>query len=145
MNNKKVLYIYLATETLGRKSGPITRVIVIQNPCGLSIATAMTPGVSCFTYWFTIIIPKAPQTFTHIFPGLPVCLSILLPPFPSDYKYLFSSSVNVDLANLINGTWDEASNVLVFSKGFRKGCAEGRCCLHCWKAYFTCSNQQYTA
>ena len=54
--------------------------------------------------------------------------------------YLLSSGVTMDLADLIDGTWDEASNVLVLSKGVRKGCAEGRCCLHCWKAHFTCSN-----
>ena len=44
----------MAIGPLFAKSGPIACVVVIQNPCGSPIATAMTPGcqVSSFANWF---------------------------------------------------------------------------------------------
>ena len=45
VNNTKVLYIHLIlSKHLGVKSGPIALVVVILNPCSLSIVTATTPG-----------------------------------------------------------------------------------------------------
>ena len=49
----EVLYIHLCQSTWVRKSDPIAIVIVIQNPCGFLITTAMTHGyrgISCLAY-----------------------------------------------------------------------------------------------
>ena len=57
-----------------QKCGPITLEIVIQNPCALSIVSAMTPGcgwISCLEYSFSKIYLLHNCKINYIYTGTP--------------------------------------------------------------------------